>query len=599
MEYPLQVTETPPPDGIVRRRAVDLSAALSLEQSGVPPFLARLYAARGVKAPSEMEGGLKSLLHYETMKGAKEAASILADAIEQKKRLLIVGDYDTDGATASAVGVRALKMMGADVDFLVPDRFKFGYGLSVGIVHLAKEKFDPDLIITVDNGIASIEGVAEANKMGIRVVITDHHLAAETLPKAEVIVNPNQPGCLFESKNIAGVGVIFYVMLALRAELSLRGKIDARAVNMSSLLDLVAVGTVGDVVKLDANNRRLVTAGLDRIRSGRACFGVSALFLVAKKNYLGANTETLAFSIVPRLNSAGRLDDMAIGIRCLLADDIGAAQNLAADLDRLNTERKLLMETMNEQASRSLDDMHCDFSGRFSVVLYDDRWHQGIVGLIASRVKDRVNRPTIIFAATDNGREIKGSGRSIQGLHLKDALDLVVKRLPNVVIRFGGHAMAAGLTIRHDGLRAFADEFERVAHEMIRQEDIDGVIEVDEPLSVERLTLDTAIEIESCVWGQGFPPPAFDGEFSIVSQRVLGGKHLKLRLGLGGQQFDAILFNEVGPMGEVERLVYRVASNEYAGEKNLQLMIDRWLRPESVCLEFKRDTATAIAKKVG
>ena len=544
-----------------------------LEQQGLHPLLARLYAARGVQDKAELDYELKSLLPPASLTHATDAAQILADAIEAEARLLIIGDYDCDGATATAVGMRALKSLGADVDFLLPDRFKLGYGLSPEIVDLAAQQA-PDLIITVDNGIASLEGVARAQQHGIATLITDHHLPGETLPAADCIVNPNQPGCDFPSKCIAGVGVMFYVMLALRAELRERGYFAERPEpNFADLLDLVALGTVADVVKLDRNNRILVSQGLKRVRAGRMQAGLAALFKAAGRDPRKATAMDFGFILGPRLNAAGRLADMRLGVECLLTDDPARALQIAQQLDAFNRERRDIEADMQEQALHLLEGMAIDDAAP-GVALFDPSWHEGVVGILASRIKDKLHRPVFAFAPGEGGI-IKGSGRSIPGLHLRDALDLVAKRAPGLLVRFGGHAMAAGATLREDDFERFQQLFAQVASELLDPADLTRTLETDGALEGGFLTLDTARLLENEIWGQGFPAPLFMDEFEVEQQRVLKEKHLKLRLRKGNNRLDAIQFNfTTQPNSHSTRLVYRLSINEYMGVESTQLMVE-------------------------
>ncbi|MDE1543788.1 single-stranded-DNA-specific exonuclease RecJ [Dechloromonas agitata] len=543
-----------------------------LEQQGLHPLLARLYAARGITDKAELDYELKSLLPPATLTHATEAAQLLADAIEAEAKLLIIGDYDCDGATATAVGMRALKSLGADVDFLLPDRFKLGYGLSPEIVDLAAQQ-SPDLIITVDNGIASLEGVARAQQHGIATLITDHHLPGATLPDADCIVNPNQPGCDFPSKCIAGVGVMFYVMLALRAELRNRAWFTERPEpNFASLLDLVALGTVADVVKLDRNNRILVSQGLKRMRAGQMQPGIAALFKAAGRDPKRATAFDLGFLLGPRLNAAGRLADMRLGVECLLTDDPARALTIAQQLDAFNRERREIEADMQEQALAILSDVKFDDTVA-GIAIFDPGWHEGVVGILASRIKDRLHRPVFAFAPGEGGI-IKGSGRSIPGLHLRDALDLVAKRAPDLLVRFGGHAMAAGATLREDDFTRFQQLFADVANELLDPADLTRTLETDGSLEGGYLSLDAARLLENEIWGQGFPPPLFCDEFDVEQQRILKEKHLKLRLRKGNSRIDAIQFNFATQPGNRTRAAYRLAINEYMGVESPQLMVE-------------------------
>ena len=556
-----------------------------LEQQGVHPLLARLYAARGITTKSELDYELKGLLPPSQLTHADAAASLLADALEAEARILIVADYDCDGATACAVGIRAFRQLAASpesdpaeiaerIGYLVPNRFTYGYGLTPAIVDLAAER-NPDLIVTVDNGIASIDGVARATERGIATLITDHHLPGETLPEAECIVNPNQPGCSFPSKHLAGVGVMFYVMLALRAELRARGWFaedsGRREPNLANLLDLVALGTIADVVRLDHNNRILVSQGLKRMRAGQISPGVRALFRAAGRDPAKAVSLDLGFIVGPRLNAAGRLADMALGIECLLADDEGRALAIAQQLDALNRERKEIENGMQDSALATLETI--DVDERPGMALFHPAWHQGVIGILASRLKDRLHRPVFAFAPGDND-ELKGSGRSIPGLHLRDALDLISKRAPGLLVRFGGHSMAAGATLRAGDFERFAELFAEVAGELLAPGDLTRTLETDGGLESGYVSIDTVRLLENEIWGQGFPPPIFEDEFVVENQRILKEKHLKLRLRRGEQRLDAIWFNFSATPGDTVRAAYRLAINDYNGVQTPQLMIE-------------------------
>ena len=542
-----------------------------LEYEGVHPLLARLYAARGIARAADLDTALSALLDPSLLKGAAEAATLLADAIAAKRRLLIVADYDCDGATACAVGVRALSAFGAEVSYLVPNRFDYGYGLTPEVVRLAAER-KPDVIITVDNGIASVDGVAEAKRLGIATLVTDHHLPGDELPAADCIVNPNQPGCGFPSKSIAGVGVMFYVMLALRAELRKRGAFNASPEpNLAALLDLVALGTVADVVKLDRNNRILVAQGLARIRQGKLQPGLRALFRVAGRESERASTFDLGFALGPRLNAAGRLADMSLGIECLVTDDLGQALNIAQQLDQLNRERRSIETDMQDQALAFLDTI--DATERASLSLYDPAWHQGVIGILASRVKDKLHRPVIAFARGSAG-ELKGSGRSIAGLHLRDALDLVSKRAPGLLLRFGGHATAAGLTLREENLGRFEALFEQAVQGLVSPADLTRTIETDGALEAGWMSLESARLLEREIWGQGFPAPLFSDEFDVDKQRILKDRHLKLTLRKGAARFEAIQFNFAGSVPATVHAAYRLAVNEFNGISSVQLVLE-------------------------
>jgi len=543
-----------------------------LEQQGLHPLLARLYAARGVQDAAELDYALERLLPPASLTNAPEAAALLADAIEAEARLLIIADYDCDGATACAVGIRALRAFGAEVSYLVPDRFKLGYGLSPEIVDIAARQH-PDLIITVDNGIASIDGVTRAHEYGIATLITDHHLPGEALPQADCIVNPNQPGCAFASKHLAGVGVLFYVMLALRAELRSRGYFAGRAEpNLANLLDLVALGTVADVVKLDANNRILVSQGLKRMREGRMQPGIAALFHAAGRNPAQANTFDLGFLLGPRLNAAGRLADMALGIECLITDDPARANNIAQRLDDFNQERRNIEADMRERAQTILEGMAAEIEAP-GVALFDESWHEGVVGILASRLKDKLHRPVFAFARSERG-DLKGSGRSIVGLHLRDALDLMAKRAPGLLLRFGGHAMAAGVTLRAGDFERFRQLFAEVAQELIAPTDLDRTLTTDGELEPGYFSIEIARLLERETWGQGFPPPLFVDEFEVEEQKVVKEKHLKLKLKKGKVRIEAIHFNFSTQPERTMRAAYRLEINDYMGVQRPQLVIE-------------------------
>ena len=565
-------------------RPAEAGAIHALTQSGVHPLLARIYAARGVANEQQLATDLDRLHAPASLLNLQRMAVLLADAIADRKKLLIVADYDADGATACAVGMRALRAMGASIDYLVPNRFEYGYGLTPEIVQLAARDKQPDVIITVDNGIASVDGVAEANRLGIKVLITDHHLPGDTLPDAWCIINPNQRGCTFPSKHLAGVGVMFYLMLALRAELRERGtsvnsgaELRERGVsplpNLAHLLDLVALGTVADVVRLDENNRILVSQGLKRLRAGRAQPGILALLRVAARDPARVGTYDLGFAVGPRLNAAGRLTDMSLGIECLITDDAARAQAIAQELDALNRERRSIEADMQESALAALEQT-ADASG-YTLSLYDAQWHQGVIGIVASRIKDKFHRPAVAFARGVTG-EIKGSGRSIRGLHLRDALDLVSKRAPGLILKFGGHAAAAGLTLREGDFEKFRTLFEDVVRTLLSPADLEREIETDGSLPVEHATLESAHALRDGIWGQGFPEPRFLDPFDIVQQRLVGERHLKLRLRRDGKIFEGILFGHSEPLPESIRAVYRFSINEYNGVTSTQVMLDHW-----------------------
>ncbi len=556
----------------VTTRSYDISQAEQLIAEGVHPVLARVYAARGLSTARELASELNALIAPSGLLHIEAAASYLADAIAQRKKLVIVADYDCDGATACAVGLRGLRLLGAQVDYIVPNRFEYGYGLTPEIVELTVREKNPDIIVTVDNGIASIDGVAEAKRRGIDVVVTDHHLPGDALPDARVIVNPNQPQCGFPSKNLAGVGVMFYVLLALRAEMRKRGLFDAQTQpRLDSLLDLVALGTVADVVKLDANNRILVAQGLKRMRSGKMHPGIAALFRAAGREARRATPFDLGFAVGPRLNAAGRLADMSLGIECLTTDDEGRAWAIAQQLDAINRERRDIEAGMQDTALLLLDDFNP--ADRRTIAVFDPSWHQGVIGIVASRLKDKFYRPTITFAPGDEGF-IKGSGRSIAGFHLRDALDLVSKHAPSVMTKFGGHAMAAGLTIHADAFDAFSQAFEAVGRDWLTQNQLERVIETDGELEDSYYSVEFITLMDQQVWGQGFAPPVFCDHFRVLSQRILKEKHLKLQLEKGGRKYDAIWFGHTDSLPDHAQVAFRLDANEYNGKTTVQLMVE-------------------------
>jgi single-stranded-DNA-specific exonuclease len=543
-----------------------------LRQGGVHPVLARIYAARGLVDVRELSCELTALVPPSGLKHIDAAAVFLADAIAANKKMTIVADYDCDGATACATALRGLRAMGANVDYIVPDRVVHGYGLTPEIVELTSREKSPDIIVTVDNGIASVDGVLEANRRGIEVVVTDHHLPGDSLPPARVIVNPNQPECGFPSKNLAGVGVVFYVLLALRAELRRRGVFDAQTQpKLDNLLDLVALGTVADVVKLDANNRILVAQGIKRMRAGRMHAGVAALFRVAGREARSASPFDLGFAVGPRLNAAGRLEDMALGIECLTTDDEGRAWAIAQQLNDINLKRREIEADMQDTALLHLDAFEPADSS--TIAVFDEGWHQGVIGIVASRLKEKFFRPTITFAPGGPGL-IKGSGRSIPGFHMRDALDLVSKRVPGLIDKFGGHAMAAGLTIKAESFEAFQQAFEAVGRAWLTQAQLERVVETDGPLEDEFYTTSFIELCDGQVWGQGFAPPVFCDEFRVLSQRILKEKHLKLLLERNGRRYDAIWFGRTDGLGERARVAFRLDANEYNGVTKVQLLVE-------------------------
>jgi single-stranded-DNA-specific exonuclease recJ len=559
----------------IQTRSIDQTACHTLIQSGADPLTARLCAARGVVSPSELDDKLAALLPYQTLTHCEAAAERLADAVQKKEKILIVADYDADGATACSVGMAGLGAMGAAVDFLVPNRFEHGYGLTPELAEIAAAQ-GVDLLVTVDNGIASIAGVARAQALGLDVIVTDHHLPAEEVPNC-IIVNPNQRGCGFASKSLAGVGVIFYVLMALRAELRRRNYFSdsLKEPNLGELLDLVALGTVADVVPLDHNNRILVSQGLKRMRSGKMRPGIRALFDVARRDWKKAQPFDMGFALGPRINAAGRLDDMSLGIACLLAPSEAEAQTLAEQLNGLNIERREIEQSMLQDALNAFPDTLPD--GQTTLVAYRDDFHQGVVGIVASRLKDRFYRPAIVFAPADNG-EVRGSGRSIPNLHLRDALDLVSKRHPNLILKFGGHAMAAGLSILEHNIPAFQTAFEEAVREMVREEDLSQTFITDGSLAAGDITLEQAQNLARQVWGQGFAPPSFTDLFRVVRQQSLGaeGKHKKAWLQKDGCEFEAMFWRCSEDIPEYIRTVYRPVANEWRNNLELQLYIDYW-----------------------
>jgi single-stranded-DNA-specific exonuclease len=556
-------------------RNADRAIAERLVAGGCHPLLARVYAARGIADALELDDAIERLLRPDDLHNAREMARILADAIEARAKLVIVADYDADGATACAVGIRALRAFGGDVDYFVPNRFEHGYGLTPEIVRCIHARGPADLLITVDNGIASNEGVAEANRLGMRVLVTDHHLPGATLPDAACIVNPNQPDCAFASKHLAGVGVIFYVMLALRAELRARRRPE-REPNMAALLDLVALGTVADVVRLDGNNRLLVRQGLKRMRAGRMQPGIAALFAVAGRSPERAGAYDLGFALGPRLNAAGRLTDMSLGIEGLITDDPARAHAIALELDRLNRERRDIEAGMRDDAFAAIDAAPDE---GVTLSMFNPAWHPGVVGIVASRLKDRVHRPVIAFAPGSNG-EIRGSGRSIPGLHLRDALDLVAKRHPGLILKFGGHAAAAGVSVRESHFAVFREAFELTVRSLVSPADLERQVDCDGSLAADEATLGAAWAIADCVWGQGFPEPRFVDRFGVVEQRIVGGRHVRLKLARADRVYDGILFGDAAEVAPNIEAVYRLDLNEFNGTYALQLTIEHW-RPRS------------------
>ncbi len=558
----------------ILNREFDLEAARRLHEEGYLPPVARALSARGIRDASELAQDWKSMLPPAMLEGTREAAERLALARERGERVTVVADYDCDGATACAVAIRGLGMMGVKADYFVPHRVHHGYGLSCAVVDLLAARTPrPDVLLTVDNGVSSAEAVRHAAELGIDVIVTDHHLPGAELPPAVCIVNPNLADSAFPSKALAGVGVMYYVLLALRALLRERGVYTQQTQpRLDALVDLVALGTVADVVKLDKNNRILVAQGLNRIRLGRTHAGISALFAVAGKKPEAAGVRDFGFALGPRINAAGRLDTMENGIECLLADDPVVALDYARSLNDFNAARQELETEMQQAAETALS--CCNVDSLATLTLYDGRFNEGVVGLVASRLKEKVNRPTIVFAPTDDGA-LKGSGRSIAGVHLRDALDLVSKALPDAVLRFGGHAMAAGLTLRSEGdLPAFRDAFEKAVRSMVDASVFERVIYTDGGLAPDEITERLVQAIDSQIWGQGFDAPVFANEFRVVRQSLVKDAHTKLILELGGQRFDAIFFRHTETLPGMVRLAYRPNINEFMGRRSVQLVIE-------------------------
>ena len=596
----------PPQSPRIHLRDAPPRTVWALEQAGIHPLLARLYAARGVRAIDELDDALARLLPPSGLLGIDVAARALADAIAARQRICVIADYDCDGATACAVALRGLRLLGAPahaLSYVVPDRALHGYGLTPAIVDVAVASATardpaakPELLLTVDNGIASQPGIAHARRLGLRVIVTDHHLPALVdgsvlLPEADVIVNPNQPGCTFASKNLAGVGVMFYVLLALRAELRSRGAFDtASQPRLDALLDLVALGTVADVVKLDSNNRRLVAQGLKRIRAGQMHAGVAALFAAAGRDARRASAFDFGFALGPRINAAGRLSDMTLGIECLLTDDATRAAELARTLDAINRERREVEAGMLEQAEAVLaallarrDAVPTEVASALgpeampstlaALAIFDPGFHEGVVGIVASRLKDAQHRPAFVFARGQDGL-LKGSGRSIAGFHLRDALDLIAKRHPGLLVRFGGHSMAAGCTLPEDGFATFASAFDGVAREWLAPALLARTVLADGPLEAHYFGAETVRALDAQVWGQAFEAPLFVDEAEVLSQRLVGEKHLKLAVRVAGQVRDAIWFGRSEPLAERVRLAYRLSVDEYNGRERVQLIVE-------------------------
>ncbi len=567
----------------IKRLAGDISD--ELKSSALHPVLQKVLGNRNIDRVDQIEYSLNKLLGYDRLRGIDEAAQLVVNAILDQKSILIVGDFDADGATSTSVCYRALKMLGHEkVSYLVPNRFDFGYGLSPELVAVACQN-KPDLLITVDNGISSVQGVAAAKQAGIRVLVTDHHLAGDVLPEADAIVNPNQPGCEFPSKNLAGVGVIFYVMLAVRAKLRQQGAFGAHRAepNMGQLLDLVALGTVADVVPLDENNRILVSQGLKRMQAGKACVGIEAILRVAGRNIDNITASDLGFAVGPRLNAAGRLEDMSLGIECLITDDPDRAMMIAEQLDELNRSRREIEQDMQQQAMQSLQHLESSIEQAelpYGISLYNADWHQGVIGILASRIKDKFHRPVIVFA-DDNEEVIKGSARSIKGLHIRDVLEEISTRHPGIIVKFGGHAMAAGLSLRKDSFALFEQAFDEQVRKQLDEDELQGVIESDGELQGHDFNLELAQAIRDAgPWGQHFVEPIFDGEFEVVDWRVVGEKHLKMELQSAdaAQPIGAIAFNVPSSLLEQSdgfiRAAYRLDVNEFRNRKTAQLVVE-------------------------
>lgn len=554
-------------------RPFDMRAALSLSQSGFLPPVARALAARGIKSADDLEQSWRGMIPPASLEGTREAAERLAAAREKGEHVTIVADYDCDGATACVVALRGLRMLGIRADYFVPDRVLHGYGLTPLVVDIVAARTPkPDLILTVDNGVSSVAAVERANELGIDVVVTDHHLPGAELPRAACIVNPNLSTSAFPSKALAGVGVVYYVLLALRALLRERGIFtQATQPRLDNLVDFVALGTVADVVKLDKNNRILVSQGLSRIRSGRTHPGISALFSIAGKDMIKASARDFGFAIGPRINAAGRIGTMENGIECLLCDDPLEALRLAQSLNDINAERRELEGEMQQAAEAEIARLSTESLA--AVTLFNECFNEGVVGLVAARIKEHIHRPVIAFARTESG-ELKGSGRSIPGIHLRDMLDLVAKQLPDIVLSFGGHAMAAGLSIRPEGLARFAETFEAVVRANCDPAAFEHVVLTDGSLAPDEITERLCTEIDAQIWGQGFEAPLFANEFSVLNQTLLKDAHLKLSLMLGRQRFDAIYFRRREPIPQTAKLAYRPAINEFRGRRSVQLVVE-------------------------
>ena len=551
----------------------------ALEQAGIHPLLARLYAARGITSATELDDDLTHLLPPGDLAGSEQAAHLLADAIAANRHICVVADYDCDGATACAVALRGLRLLGAQqTSYLVPDRISDGYGLTPAIADRV-HALGAELLLTVDNGIASVEGVSHAQSLGLQVVVTDHHLPGDTLPAANALVNPNLPNCPFASKNLAGVGVMFYVLLALRSELRRRGAFPAQEQpRLDTLLPLVALGTVADVVRLDANNRRLVAQGLKRIRRGQQPAGMAALFAVSGRAVQTASTFDLGFALGPRINAAGRLANMGLGIELLLSDDAAHAAQLAQQLDTINRERRHTESGMREHALVLASELFdTDAMPPAAISVFDKRFHEGVVGIVASRIKDAWHRPAFMFAASGapgKAHELKGSGRSIAGFHLRDALDLLAKRHPGVLLKFGGHAAAAGCTVARDQFPVFEAALRQIAGEWLDAATLQRTLQTDGALPAEFRRADIAASLQQAIWGHGFDAPLFNEHMEVLQQRLVGEKHLKLQLRHQGNVVDGIFFGRTAPLPAHAHLAYRLDINQWQGQQSVQFVVE-------------------------
>ena len=556
-----------------KEKNVDSKIFNSFIKNGTNPVLSNLFAARDIKSIQDVDYSFDKLISPDLLKSGKDAANLLIDKINRKEKIIIIGDYDVDGATATACAFLGLKKFGANVDFIVPNRFKYGYGLTPDIVDLAYKK-NPGLILTVDNGIASIEGVKKANTYGIDVVITDHHLPGDKLPDTKFIVNPNQLSCKFPSKNLCGAGVIFYVLILVRSEIRNKKNDDndykMAEPSLGDLIDLVALGTIADLVKLDFNNRVLVNFGIKKIRSGSCNFGIEAILNLSKKKFTDIKTSDLSYLIAPKINAAGRLSDMSIGIKCLIAKNKKEATIYANKLNIINQQRKIIEDKMKKEAFSILDNH--SINNTYSISLFDKQWHQGVIGIVASRLKERYFCPTIIFAQDEDGN-LKGSGRSIPNFHLRDALDLISKKNPSLIITFGGHAMAAGLSIRKENFPLFCSEFELIAEKHLSPNDLKIIIENDKAIPKEYMNIETIKEINSQIWGQGFPAPVFFGVFDVISQEIIAKKHNKSILENINGQYEAIFFNFSNELADRIEIIYTLEINEFNNKSSIQLII--------------------------